>query len=205
MPTVVVPDPFQVRVVPVCTAMPPAMVLPVAFVVSVLEPVLGVCNWPVNVNAALNVSELPASSEMLAADTVPLVFDPMVAFDVEMADVVAVNAAFIFKVEPDESVILPPLTVNGEPSVVVPALTRSAPDAASVVANVLVLNTVVPLVNVKIVPVVPVMFKAAPRLKVLPITVIVLVDTAAVVVNVLPLANAERPVIVSAELLTVNK
>jgi hypothetical protein len=167
-PQVVVPEPFQVNVVPVCTSIPPVMIFPVALVVNELLPVLGVCTWPLTVITPLRVIVLPASTEKLEADIVPLALELTVLFERVIVPDDMLNAAFIFAVAPDDTVNPPFVMVTGEPKVAVPADTCILPPDESVVSEALVLNVVVPLVNVNVLPLVPVIFIAAPKVNVLP-------------------------------------
>jgi hypothetical protein len=75
-PHVVVPLPFQVKFELVCTAIPPVIVLPAAFVVKVLFPpgLDGVCNAPLIVRVPFKV-QVEADRFTLAAEMVPLEFE----------------------------------------------------------------------------------------------------------------------------------
>ena len=95
----VVPLPFQVKLELVCTAMPPVMVLPAAFVVIKLLPpgAVGVCSMPVTVRTPFNVN-VDADKVMLAAEMVPLALEFMVPLVTVMV-LVTVRAAFTVKVD----------------------------------------------------------------------------------------------------------
>jgi hypothetical protein len=111
---------------------------------------------------------------------------------------VNVTAAFAVKLLAPEQLMEPLTNVSGEPILTEPALMTIVPPELSVVVNVDVLNTVAPLENVKDEALPLVMFMAAPRLKVLPTTVIVLVLKVAAVVTVLPLLTTVAPLTVNA-------
>jgi hypothetical protein len=109
-PQAVVPLPFHVRFEPVCTEIPPVIVLPVAFVVKVLFPpgLVGVCNVPLTARVPFKVN-VEVDKLTFAAVIVPLTFElsiPLVTVIVFVTDsgafTVSVDAVTLLMVSDEQ-------------------------------------------------------------------------------------------------------